>query len=71
MNNIPFLIATCDYVLIGEELYTAAASISGEPVQMGSVAGQDLVKYVVLALLAAGVVMMSIGSTIVNDILSI
>jgi hypothetical protein len=71
MNNIPFLIATCDYVLIGEELYTAAASISEEPVQMGSVAGQDMVKYVMLAILAAGVIMMSAGSTIVKDLLKL
>jgi hypothetical protein len=69
MNNIPFLVATCDHVMIGEELYTAAASISEDPVQLGSVEGQDISKYVMLGIIVLGVLLMSAGSTAILDFL--
>lgn len=53
--QIPFFICACDYVLIGEELYAASAYLSRDPLQVGSLAGQDAAKAILLLLLAAGV----------------
>jgi len=52
--QIPFFIVSCDYTLIGEELYAASAYLSREPTMLGSLAGQDLVKVTLLGVLALG-----------------
>ncbi len=54
-EQIPFFITTCDYTLIGEELYAAGAYLSKDPVQVGSLKGQDYAKVVVLLLILIGV----------------
>ena len=56
--QLPFMIATMDYVLLGEELYAAGAYISGDPVLLGSIRGQDWSKaygiiFIILAFLSA------------------
>jgi len=53
--QIPFFVVTCDYTLIGEELYAASAYLSREPVMLGSVKGQDFVKFIVLAWIVIGI----------------
>jgi hypothetical protein len=40
-TQTPFLIAACDYVLIGDEFYAASAYLGREPVLVGSLVGQD------------------------------
>ena len=59
-HQLPFFVTTCDYTLIGEELYAASAYLSREPVQVGTLLGQDLGKLTVLTLIAAG----SIAATV-------
>lgn len=51
--QIPFMIATCDFTLIGEEIYAAGAYLSRDPVLLASLAGQDMGKLVSTFLLAA------------------
>ncbi len=53
-HQLPFFVTTCDYTLIGEELYAASAYLSREPVQLGTLRGQDLGKAVVLGMLGLG-----------------
>ncbi len=43
-TQLPFFVAACDYTLIGEEFFAASAYLSGEPDQMGTLLGQDIVK---------------------------
>lgn len=50
-NQLPFFITTCDYTLIGEELYAASAYLSREPLLLGSLKGQDLGKALMLLLI--------------------
>lgn len=51
-HQLPFLVAACDYSLIGEEIYAAGTYLSGNKVQIGSLAAQELGKYVsILAIL--------------------
>jgi hypothetical protein len=69
MDAIPYFAATVDYFLIGEELYAAAAYVSGDPLQMSTIFAEDLVKGIVLALLIIGALLMSVGSNIVITLL--
>ncbi len=52
--QIPFFVVTCDYTLIGEELYAASAYLSQDPTMLGSLAGQDAVKVSLMGLLVLG-----------------
>jgi hypothetical protein len=61
-SQLPFFVAACDYTLIGEEFFAASAYLSGEPMQLGSLFGQDLVKIASIALLVIGVAVATVGS---------
>ena len=54
-EQIPFFVASCDYTLLGEELYATSAYLSGDPVQVGSLRGQDFSKLFILLLVIIGV----------------
>jgi hypothetical protein len=54
--QIPFFITSCDYVLIGEELYAASAYISREPKLLGSIKASDMAKAVIIIVLFLGLV---------------
>jgi len=49
--QLPFFITTCDYTLIGEELYAASAYLSREPMLLGSLKGQDVAKALLMLLI--------------------
>jgi hypothetical protein len=49
--QLPFFVASCDYTLIGEELYAASAYLSHEPLLMGSLKAQDYGKLIVFIIL--------------------
>jgi len=52
-GQISFFVASCDYCLIGEELFAAKGYIDKDPSSLGSIAGQDLIRasYIVLILI--------------------
>lgn len=52
--QIPFFIASCDYTVIGEELYAASAYLTREPTMLGSLTGQDYAKILLVMLIVAG-----------------
>ena len=60
-HQLPFFVTTCDYTLIGEELYAASAYLSKESVQIGTLRGQDIGKAVILVALAVGTVLATVG----------
>ena len=62
-TQLPFFIATCDYTLIGEELYAASAYLSREPVLLGSMRAQDIAKAIVILLGITGIIAASLGAT--------
>ncbi|MBN2619491.1 hypothetical protein JXB22_00255 [candidate division WOR-3 bacterium] len=55
-DQLPFFVAACDYTLLGEELYAASAYLSQEPVQLGSLKGQDLGKLIFVLVIIMGVI---------------
>jgi hypothetical protein len=61
-SQLPFFVASCDYTLIGEEFFAASAYLSGEPDQMGTLLGQDVVKALVWAVILVGAVAASAGA---------
>jgi hypothetical protein len=60
-HQLPFFVTTCDYTLIGEELYAASAYLSKEPVQVGTLRGQDIGKALILGVLGIGIVLATLG----------
>ncbi len=58
-SQLPFFIASCDYTLIGEELYAASAYLSKEPLLLGSLKGQDWGKLILMVCIFIGVIMES------------
>ncbi len=60
-HQLPFFVTTCDYTLIGEELYAASAYLSREPVQIGTLRGQDLGKAVLLSVIGIGTILATMG----------
>lgn len=68
-HQLPFIVATSDYVLIGEELYAAAAYISREPLQVASIAGEDWMKFIIMALTIIGLILESMGIKEISKLL--
>jgi len=60
-HQLPFFITTCDYTLIGEELYAASAYLSREPVLVGTLRGQDVGKGFLLAIMVLGTTLVTVG----------
>lgn len=51
VTQLPFFITSCDYTLIGEELYAASAYLSRDPILVGTIKAQDIEKGIILILL--------------------
>lgn len=60
-QQVEFFITTCDYVMIGEELYAAGALLSKDPNQITTVIASDYTKLMVI-----GVVILAVISSIAN-----
>jgi hypothetical protein len=71
VDQLPFFVVACDYTLIGEELYAAGASLSGDPIQMGSIRGQDAAKAIFFVLIVVGVILKLAGIDAIEEWLSI
>ncbi len=71
VDQLPFFVVACDYTLIGEELYAAGASLSQDPVQIGSIRGQDIAKAIFFFYIVAGVILKLLGNDLLERILRI
>jgi hypothetical protein len=67
--QLPFFVTTCDYTLLGEELYAASAYLSREPVLLGSIKAQDVAKVILMAIMGLGIVFLAFGSRYVITML--
>ncbi|HZO90710.1 MAG TPA: DUF6754 domain-containing protein [Chthonomonadaceae bacterium] len=63
-TQIPFFIAACDYVIIGDEFYAASAYLSREPTLLGSLVGQDICKGILILLVLIGAALVSLAPLI-------
>lgn len=67
-TQLPFFITTCDYTLMGEELYAASAYLSREPMLLGSLRAQDLGKAAIIVILFFGTVLSSFGIGFISQV---
>ncbi|MBS7635470.1 hypothetical protein KEJ34_08345 [Candidatus Bathyarchaeota archaeon] len=56
-TQLPWFASICDYCLFGEEVYVAGAVLSEDPIQLGSIAGQDVGKFMAICLITIGILM--------------
>ncbi len=72
VTQLPFFITSCDYTLIGEELYAASAYLSREPVLLGGLKGQDTLKFIIGVLIVITVIVATLAATgaISNDFMT-
>lgn len=68
--QLPFFIASCDYVVMGEELFAAQAYFTKDPMALGYVRGQDLGKALCMLILIAGVIDSSLGGKFILNLLN-
>ncbi len=61
-DQLPFFVSSCDYTLIGEELYAASAYLSRDPVLVGTLRGQDVGKALLALILLLGVLLVTLGT---------
>jgi len=66
-HQLPFFVTTCDYTLIGEELYAASAYLSREPVLVGTLRGQDIGKALIMGALILGTFLATLGVLLGTD----
>lgn len=68
--QMPFFVAACDYVLLGEELYAAAAYITRDPKIIGVLFAHDIGRYIALIMLLIGIIAICGGSRFILDLLA-
>jgi len=61
----------CEHILIGEELYAAAAAITRDKVAIATIAGQDWIKLLTILIMVVGVILMAAGSDAVAQLLGV
>ncbi len=60
-TQLPFFITTCDYTLMGEELYAASAYLSRNPKLLASLKAQDLTKGLMIIFILLGTLLSTLG----------
>jgi hypothetical protein len=61
-EQVAFFICTCDYTLIGEELFGASAYLGRDEVQIATLAAQDRFKLLMCFVIIAGVVISTLAA---------
>ena len=62
--QLPFFITSCDYTLIGEELYAGSVYLSRQPLLLGALKSQDYAKVLLIAAMIAGIVLSAVSPEI-------
>lgn len=68
-HQMPFLVATCDYMLLAEELFAAGAAISGNPDMLGSIKGEDMIKLLLIIVTGIGFLLGAARINFIADLL--
>ncbi|MBN2382918.1 hypothetical protein JXQ70_08555 [bacterium] len=71
LDQLPFFVATCDYTLIGEELYAASAYLTHQPLLLGSIKGQDIAKAFLIGIIVIGLLTSFFNVHFIRDFLTI
>lgn len=68
-HQIPFFVASCDYALIGDEIFAAGTYLSRQPAQVGSLVAQESAKYFAVLALIIGTILSTLGDNVLESIL--
>lgn len=60
-NTLPFIYASAQETLLGEEIYAAGAYLQKRPAHLGSLAAQDLMRWLVALFMLGGIVIASVS----------
>jgi hypothetical protein len=63
-TQLPFFVAACDYTMIGEEIYAASCYLRPEPVLLGTLKGEDFIRFWLIVLTTATVVLGTVGAVL-------
>jgi hypothetical protein len=61
-TQLPFFVAACDYTMIGEEIYAASCYLRPEPIMLGTLKGEDFIRFWLIVLITATVVLGTAGA---------
>ena len=53
LTQLPFFVAACDYTMIGEEIFAASCYLRPEPIMLGTLKGEDFIRFWLIVLTAA------------------
>ncbi len=67
--QIPFFLVSCEYTMIGEELFAAAAKASGDQATISQIQAQDITKLITLVLGIFGLICAIAGITSIRALL--
>jgi hypothetical protein len=67
--QLAFVVVAADYALIGEEIIALGAYLSGDPIVVGSLAAEDIGKYITIVLLVIGYLVFAAGSSAIKDLI--
>jgi hypothetical protein len=60
-SQLCWFVAGCDYSLLGEEIYALGAYVSNDPISVGAIAGQDIIKMAVIVITLVGLILTQVG----------
>jgi len=67
----PLVVAACDYSMIGEENFAAAAILSEDSIQLAGIVALDILKVIIVSLVILGALLNTVGIKILINLLSI
>jgi hypothetical protein len=60
-TQLPFFVASCDYTLIGEEMFAASSYLSKEPLMLGTLKAEDVAKIIIVATFLVSALLGTLG----------
>lgn len=70
-SQLPAFVASCDYLIIGDEMFAANAYITKDEQQISNIAGQDIVRIIILAIMILGTLASLVGIDAIANFLAI
>ncbi len=63
-TQLPFFVAACDYTMIGEEIYAASCYLRPEPVMLGTLKGEDFIRFWLIVLITGTVALGTLATVV-------
>ena len=70
-TQVQFFAVSCDYTLIGEEMFAVGAYLERDPAKIASLAASDVGKLIFIALILLGSILTTAGNSFLTNLLSL